>query len=161
MKKLIPMPTLRMRTHALAAAAVAAFLFAPASAFSQVTLGPGGVTIGPGYQGPGYGPGYGGDYGPRYGGGGYDCARWRQQCAIEGRRCDRVQSFCGGMGGGMARGGMGQFSSPGFQQPRQQFQPGAGFRPAVGVPRQQQPQQPQAQGNVAPNRPGVCGDRLC
>src|SRR5215210_7104611 len=68
MKKLIPMPTLRMRTHALAAAAVAAFLFAPASAFSQVTLGPGGVTIGPGYQGPGYGPGYGGGgYGPRYG----------------------------------------------------------------------------------------------
>jgi hypothetical protein len=86
-----------MRTHALAAAAVAAFFFAPVSAFAQVTLGPGGVTIGPGYQGPGGG------------GGGYDCARWRRQCATEGRRCDRVQSFCGGMGrGGMGRGGMGR-----------------------------------------------------
>jgi hypothetical protein len=77
-----------MRTHALAAVAVAVFLFAPVSASAQFTIGPGGVTIGPGYQDRGGG----------------DCARWRYQCATEGRRCDRVENFCGGMGRGSAQG---------------------------------------------------------
>jgi hypothetical protein len=80
-----------MRSHTLAAVAAVALLFAPAATFAQITIGPGGVTVGPGHHGPGH-PGFGG------GGGGHDCAKWRHQCATEGRRCDRVQNFCGGMG---------------------------------------------------------------
>jgi hypothetical protein len=78
-----------MRTHSFAGLAVALFLFAPVSASAQVRIEPGGVTVGPGYEDRG---------------GGGECARWRHQCATEGRRCDRVENFCGGMGRGSARG---------------------------------------------------------
>jgi hypothetical protein len=77
-----------MRTHSLAGLAVALFLFAPVSASAQVRIGPGGVTVGPGEDR----------------GGGGDCARLRRQCATEGRGCNRVEEFCGGMGRGSGRG---------------------------------------------------------
>ena len=111
MEKLIPTQTLRMRTHALAAVAIATLLFAPVSASAQVTFGPDGITVGPRNNAPR--GGWGGQNAFGGGGSGYDCARWRRQCATEGRRCDRVQNFCGGMarggmgGGGMGGGGMG------------------------------------------------------
>jgi hypothetical protein len=110
MEKLIPTQTLRMRTHALAAVAIATLLFAPVSASAQVTFGPDGITVGPRNNAPR--GGWGGQNAFGGGGSGYDCARWRRQCATEGRRCDRVQNFCGGMGGGgmgvgMPRGDMG------------------------------------------------------
>src|SRR5919199_1673769 len=90
-----------LTTHTLAAVATIALLFAPVPTFAQITFGPGGVTIGPGYGG-------GGDRG-WHGGGGHDCAKWQRQCATEGRRCDRVQNFCGGMGR------MGRVAPPRFQ----------------------------------------------
>src|SRR4051794_35023897 len=105
MEKLIPTQTLRMRTHALAAVAIATLLFAPVSASAQLTFGPDGITVGPRNNAPR--GGWGGQNAFGGGGSGYDCARWRRQCATEGRRCDRVQNFCGGMArGGMGGGGM-------------------------------------------------------
>ena len=80
-----------LTTHTLAAVTTIALLFTPASTFAQITFGPGGITIGPGAGGRG-------DYDWRGGRGGGDCAKWQHQCATEGRRCDRVQNFCGGMG---------------------------------------------------------------
>src|SRR4051812_45068991 len=110
MEKLIPTQTLRMRTHALAAVAIATLLFAPVSASAQLTFGPDGITVGPRNNAPR--GGWGGQN--AFGGGvsGYDCARWRRQCATEGRCCGRVEKFCGGMargsmGGGGMSGGMG------------------------------------------------------
>lgn len=76
---------LLMYTRLLAGLAAATLILAPVPGSAQVTIGPGGVTIG--------GPQHGGGRG-----GGHDCAKWRHQCATEGRRCDRVQSFCGGIG---------------------------------------------------------------
>ena len=77
-----------MRSHTLAAVAAVALLFAPAATFAQITIGPGGVTVGPGHHGPGH-PGFGG------GGGGHDCAKWRHQCATEGIRSgSRSSSHC-------------------------------------------------------------------
>ena len=70
-----------MRTHSLAGLAVALFLFAPVSASAQVRVGPGGVTVGPGYEDRG---------------GGGDCARWRHQCATEGGVVTGSRTFAEG-----------------------------------------------------------------
>src|SRR5919206_431647 len=78
-----------LTAHTLAAVATIALLFTPVSTFAQITFGPGGITIGPTHGG-------GGSHGWRGGGGGHDCAKWRHQCATEGRRCDRVKTSAEG-----------------------------------------------------------------